>query len=46
MEHFDKLKQILVNADTMVYYQQIAEKRVFVDALPFDLGAILTQKEP
>ena len=39
------LKQKLFNFETMAYYNPEAETDVIVDASPFGLGAILTQKQ-
>ena len=42
---FSTLKQALVSAGTMAYFDLNAKTRVFVDASPVGLGAILTQQQ-
>jgi hypothetical protein len=42
---FEKLKQSLISAEVMSYYNQYAETNIIVDASPYGLGAILTQKQ-
>ena len=42
---FDKLKQALVSAETLAYYNPKAETRIIVDASPVGLGAIMSQKQ-
>ncbi|MES9882797.1 MAG: RNase H-like domain-containing protein [Sedimenticola sp.] len=43
---FDALKQSLTSADVMAYYNANAETRLIVDASPFGVGGILSQKQP
>ncbi|MEW8545684.1 MAG: RNase H-like domain-containing protein, partial [Candidatus Thiodiazotropha sp.] len=42
---FDTLKQRLISADVMAYYNTEAETQLLVDGSPFGLGAILNQKQ-
>ena len=42
---FDKLKQSLISAEVMAYYNPSAETHLIVDASPCGLGAILNQKQ-
>jgi hypothetical protein len=42
---FEKLKQSLISAEVMSYYNQNAETNIIVDAIPYGLGAILSQKQ-
>jgi len=42
---FETLKQSLISAEVMSYYNQNAETNIIVDASPYGLGAILTQKQ-
>jgi hypothetical protein len=42
---FEKLKQSLIRAEVMSYYNQNAETNIIVDAIPYGLGAILSQKQ-
>ena len=42
---FDKLKQALISAETLAYYNPKAETRIIVDANPVGLGAIMSQKQ-
>ena len=42
---FDKLKQSLISAEVMAYYNPSAEMHLIVDASPCGLGAILNQKQ-
>ena len=44
-ESFNKLKDALVNADTLAYYNPNADTRIIVDASPYGLGGILVQQQ-
>ena len=43
---FDALKQCLISAEVMAYYNPSAETHLIVDGSPYGVGAVLNQKQP
>ena len=43
---FDALKQLLISAEVMAYYNPSAETHLIVDGNPCGVGAVLNQKQP
>ena len=42
---FETLKQCLISSEVIAYYNQDAETQLIVDGSPYELGAILNQKQ-